>query len=307
MLLACAAQALGAEAPAAVDLRPEAQAGRSARYQVWTVRQTTSTLKSSEGDSRTSTSLLELDGQVTWTVLKARADGAATCSMTVDYLTATITPSEGAVEYNDSRKASGDTDQVQRMLRAMCGVALKVEVGADGSIGHVTGMEAMKRRAGGGGGDQDGVEVPDELDWIETASDLATLCAAPAAVAPGKGWECTLWANCDTGMLRHAMRYTLGGVEEIAGIPVATVTGTGRTSFTVDKNKIAGGDAKVDVRLVSGQVDTQVMFDLQRHEAVGRNTVEQREFEVRIRTEEAAFSNHIREVIQGQALRLSED
>jgi hypothetical protein len=63
----------------------------------------------------------------------------------------------------------------------------------------------------------------------------------------------------------------------------------------------------VDVRLIAGQVDTQVMFDLQRHEAVGRNTVEQREFDIRIRTEEAAFTNHIREIIQGQALRLSED
>ena len=31
------------------------------------------------------------------------------------------------------------------------------------------------------------------------------------------------------------------------------------------------------------------------------------EFEVRIRSEEAAFTNHIREIIQGQALRLSEN
>ena len=106
-----------------MDLRPHPQTGRSARYEIWTLRQTTSTLKTSEGDTRTSVSSVDLQGQMTWTVVKARADGSATCSMTVDYLTATITPGEGPAEHNDSRKSAGDTDQVQRMLRAICGAA----------------------------------------------------------------------------------------------------------------------------------------------------------------------------------------
>jgi hypothetical protein len=307
VLLLCV-PALAADAPAAkapdqapdtADLRPRFVAGRTARYDVWTLRDQQSTIKAG-ADTRSFGSRLEVRGQITWRVERVRPDGSATCVMTMDYLTADLTPSDGPMQHNDTRQSKGDSDTLHTLLRAMAGVPVRCEVAADGSIDKVAGTDGVRRKLPAD------VDAPDDLDYVETAADLATICGAPAATGLGAAWNQDFIWNHEVGRLHQAMRYTLAGVEEIAGIPVATVNGTAKLKIEVDRSKLPA-DAQVDVRLTAGDLTTQVMFDLQRHEAVGRNSYETRQIEAKIRAGDQSLIRVLNETIQSQALRIAEE
>src|SRR6185369_5800987 len=188
-------------------------------------------------DSEPIRTTLELKGEVTWTVEKVRSDGGATCVMTIDWLTAEMTGPGGEVEHNDTRKGQGDSAGLFDTLKAMTGAPLRFEVSDQGVVEKVAGVDAIKKAVG-----EDG-HAPEELDFIETASDLATLPGAPdSALAPGKGWSIDFDWTHELGMMHHTMKYTLTGIEEIAGIPVATVTGHSDPVLKFDKKKL-GEDA----------------------------------------------------------------
>src|SRR5690606_28530873 len=119
----------------------------------------------------------------------------ATCSMTLDWMTAVLTGADGERFRNDSRRGSGDAPPVHDLLRAMTGTALTVEVAADGQVARVGNVEAMRRRA------QDASMVPEELDFIESATDLAVLAGAPAEVRPGGTWRASFRWTHDLGHL----------------------------------------------------------------------------------------------------------
>jgi hypothetical protein len=152
--------------------------------------------------------------------------------------------------------------------------------------------------------------VPEELDFIETATDLATLVAAPESAAVGKNWDTDLkWTWSDApfeGHLLHDMKFTLTGVEQIAGLPVAVVDGRSKLKLDLDRSNLPEGMPPTDVKLVKGDLQTQVMFDLTRSEAIGRNTVQNTTIDFTVRMPDATITRRLVETLQGQALRITE-
>lgn len=287
------------------DLRPRFVQGRGARYEFWTLRDQDITLNLN-GQSQAATTRMEVTGQATWAVERVKPDGSASCVMTLDWIVVTLTTADGATLNNDSRRASGDSEQIHQMLRAMAGVPVRIDVAADGTIRGAAGVEAVRRRAGAD------LRVPDELDFMETAADLATIPVAPAQALPGRSWDYAALWNHDMGKLQAQTRYALVGVEEIAGIPVATVAGASSLRLEPDMSKFpkTGPDGspapRIDIKLTAGKAATQVLFDLQRHEAVGRNTTQETQIETRVRYQSQAITRTSREFVQSQALRLDE-
>lgn len=317
--LALALPALGAEAPPAkpvapaekpaaqtIDLRPHFQAGRSSRYEIWTLRDTRVTL-AMPGHSQSMGSRIELKGEVSWLVEKVKPDGGAACVMTIDWMTADYTNAEGQTTQNDSRRATGGTAAVHKVLRAMAGVPVRIELAPDGSVLGASGAEAIERKIG------KELHPPDNLDFMESASDLATIIAAPAAAHPDDQWTAdNLW-NHEMGRLGVSLKQTLTSFEDIAGIPIATVTGSAKLSLEPDVTKVFPKEVldradgpKIDIKLKSGSLQTQVMFDLQRHEAIGRNSTQETQIEMRIKVRDQAMTRSISETIQSQALRIEE-
>lgn len=286
------------------DLRPRWTAGQTARYEIWTSRSQHSTVSLADQKRTTDTNMVS-EGEVTWAVDRVKADGSAECTMTLDWLTLDYT-SGGKTLKNDSRKGSGEIESVQALLKAMAGVPLKVSVAADGTVAQVDGTKTMAGRLGADRKDL----LPEELDFIETASDLATLIAAPASVGVGKKWGTKLkWTWSDSpfaGFLHHDMTYTLTGVEDLAGLPVAMVEGRSKLKLELDRSALPEGMPPSDVKLVKGELQTQVMFDLSRHEAVGRNTTQATTIDFTIRMPNATISRRLEETLTGQALRIEE-
>jgi hypothetical protein len=282
------------EPTGAVNLRPRYVPGRTIRYAVWTVRQQTI----SRGDEQFSNQF-EVDGEVDWTVERVNADGSAVAVMNMLWLTARITTPDGQVQFNDTRQGSGQTEPVHKLLSAMAGIPLRVELAADGTPTSVSGVDAIRRRAGD-------LPVPEDLDFLETATDLATLPYAPAETVAGKTWPASFTWTHDMGAMKHETRYELVNVESIANIPVANVNFTSRLRLEVDRSKLPTGGPQVDVRLLQGQNSGQIMFDLMHHEAVGRNTLQTQTVQVTVTAEGQRFTQTVAETIQSQALRIAE-
>ena len=110
------------------------------------------------------------------------------------------------------------------------------------------------------------------------------------------------------GKLRYDLRSSLTGIEDIEGVPVANVTTKGTMRLDVDPEKLQApaGGPRVEVRMTRGEYDGQVMFDLTRHEAVGRNSVETRAVEVTLRYQGKAMVRRQTETIRGQTYRIAE-
>lgn len=281
-----------------VNLRPQPVAGRVTRYWVWTQRDQAITMTAA-GNRRSLSNRMEVEGECTWAIVSVRPDGGFSATMTMDWMTARLTMPDGAVHNNDSRRGRGDTEPVHQLIRAMSGVPLTCDVAADGTIQSVRGMDAMKRKASD-------AAIPDELDFIESATDLAVLSAAPESLASGRAWDTRFRWSHELGHLQQDMRYTLSGVEDIEGIPVANVTGVAKVRLDLDRSKLPQGGPPIDIRLRSATFQTQVMFDLTRHEAVGRNTTDTRSIDTTIRLPQATISRVTDETIRSQVLRIEE-
>lgn len=300
-VVVCCLTPAGLAQTAAVNLRPKWEAGQTSRYHFTTTRVQDTTL-SAAGRTRRVATTVESEGEVTWRVDRVNADGSYDCSMTLDWMTAGLTGPDGKTQENDSRRASGDTPPIHDLLEAMTGVTLSVSVAPDGRITGVDGVDQMRRDA------SNPDMVPQDLDFIESATDLATLAGAPAQLAIGGTWDAQFKWTHDLGFIHQEVTYRLTGVEPIAGIPVAMVIGTGSGRLEVDRSQMPKDGPPIDIRLTSSEHQTQVMFDLVRHEAVGRNTVDSRVIDITIRlpTPPGPVTRHVEETISSQTLRVAE-
>ncbi len=306
IVLAGSPAILLAQDTAPINLRPNWVEGQMARYEVWSSRTQQATV-SLAGQSRTTSLKMVSLGEVDWTVDKVKADGSAQCTMTLDWLTLDYTPDEGKTLTNDSRKGSGDIEPFHALLKAMTGVPIKVSIASDGTVTKVQGMKAITARIK----PELKEMVPEELDFIETATDLATLVAAPEATEVGKNWKTKLkWTWSDApfeGFMHHDMTYTLSGVEDVDGLKLAVIDGQSRLKLELDRSDLPEGMPPYDVKLAKGDLQTQVMFDLSRGEAVGRNSIQTTTIDVTIRTPNTTITRRVEETLQSQALRLEEE
>ena len=298
-LLLCPIPGLAQQAPQTVDLRPTFKAGQISEYEIWTRREITSSI-SGHGRTQWSSRSMLLEGQVTWAVDKVHADGSATCSMTVDWITALFTPGEGPEQSNDSRQPSGDTEKLHMLLRAVAGVPVVVEVAANGRVEKILGADAIREQI-----DDPTIELAD-IDFMESASELALLTAAPDATEPSQRWQDRFTWRRELGMLEHDLTYELVKVETIAGIPVATISGTASLSLDVDTSKLPPDGPPLDIDLADGSLSTQIMFDLNRSEVVGRNSIETTHIRAERLLENVTISTTTEQTVQSQALRIVE-
>lgn len=305
LLAMCPLSRTVAQASKPIDLRPTWVEGQTARYEVWSSRIQNATISLAGQSRQTHLSMVSL-GEVSWTVDKIKADGSSQCTMTIDWLTLDYTPDDGKTLKNDSRKGSGDIVPFHALLKAMTGTPIKVSVAADGTIVKVQGTNAIKSKIKPDLKDM----VPEDLDFIETATDLATLIAVPESVQPGSNWKTKLkWTWSDApfqGYMHHDMTYTLSGIEDVAGLPIAIVDGQSKLKLELDRSDIPEGMPPFDVKLIKGDLQSQIMFDLTRGEAIGRNTIENTTIDINIRTPNTTISRRVEQTLQSQALRIEE-
>jgi|GEM_PF-883414 len=295
-----AAPAINVEA---INLRPMFVQGRTSRYEIWSHKVQDVTMRMGP-NQRQASRTTQLKGEISWTVQTVRPDGSATCVMTFEYLTLEMTDSSGDRVFIDSRHARSDNEMMHTFLRAMTGVALRMEVSPEGTPLAVSGTQGIRQKMGS----LPAEAAPDDLDFIENASELATLPGAPETLAVGGNWAMNYQWKHEMGHLKHDAQYVLSDVQEIAGIPIAIVDQTARLQLIPDYSKLPQGGPKVDIRQLAGTYQRQVMFDLQRHDTVGSNTTSSLTVEVRITLpNNQVITRTIVESAQEQVLRIAED
>jgi len=285
-----------------LDLRPKFKPGRTSRYDIWTQRQQTIAVEAG-GQSREMTVQTEMTAEVAWTVDEVHADGSATCSMTFAYLAMKSTGPEGEESVNDTRRLSGDSELAYQSLKAMTGVALKVEVAADGTVQSVSGVEKI---AAASPREDAALE---EKDFMETANSLAYLPGVPEELEVGGTWPGRFEWNHELGTMAYDTTYTVKQVEAIADIPVVTVHAESRMTLSVDQEKVnpIPNASPMDVRLLEGSDSEQVMFDMQRGEVVGRNASQHTRTSAALTLGGNTLSRVIDEKTQSQVLRIAEE
>ena len=294
-----------AEEPDGIDLRPHFSAGRQARYQFWTRRrlQHTTTVGVNERSVERS---YAIDGELTWLVREVESSGTATCVLTIDWMSWTLTLPDGTVQVNDSRQPSGAIEPVHDLLRATTGVPLTFWMDADGTVLRLAGTDAIRATVG------PDIPIPEDLDYIESATDLAVLPRAPERLQPGGEWPASFEWNHEFGSTRHRMRFALDSVETVDDIRVATVSGAADVELTADQDKVKRAlgippeGPALRIEPLAGGVDTTVFFDLSRHEAVGRNTVEQYQTSISFELGDQTVRTVRHDTVHGQLLRIEE-
>lgn len=300
LLLTVALPAWAQTSEMTFNLQPKFVAGQQARYSLWT-RRNTLTQVTVLGNTRQQSTSYIVEGEATWSVISTNEDGTAQCQMSFDWFSLTFTMPDGSVQVNDTRNGTAQTPQVYPVLSAMVGRPLEVVMAADGSVKSITGTDAMRSAAG------DENELPEDIDFIESASDLATLPFAPAQATIGQSWETGFRWSHELGRMNHAVNFTLSSVRNVKGIDLATITGNGILTLDIDQDKMPKEDGvQIDISLDEGTIAHQILLDMDRHEAVGRNSL----MTTRIRTSMNDGTNSITqltsETVQSQALRISE-
>lgn len=287
---------------ARADLRPHFAVGRSATYDLWTQRTTRVVLRAGS-NTRTQDSSVEFQGRIRWSVNQLRADGSASCTMTTEWIAATVTAPDGSTQVSDSRRPRGRGERLDELLRALASHPIRCEVAADGSVLRITGGDTVRRAL------SDPDSGPSDRDFIETATGLATLHASPSDLPVGRSWSTRHQWDHELGELREDAAHTLSGIEVIAGVPVASVASRSRLRLDPDDSKLPGpgpNGPKVDVRMTAGDIDSQTLYDLWRHEAVGRNSITRRGIEIRLSFPQGTITRSIQDTIHGQIIRVAE-
>ncbi|QDU35442.1 hypothetical protein KS4_35230 [Poriferisphaera corsica] len=308
ILTAYSSSLIAQDQQATYDLRPATwKANQTTRYEFWNRRDRNINM-SFAGDSRDSTDAYESTGETTWIVDRVNADGSSTCRMKIDWLKITLIGPTGDEVAVDSRENNpAPYEEYGNLLKAMCSAWLTYEIGADGSVNSVSGMDQMVSQV------DNPDDLPTELDFIESASDLAQLIGPPPALVIGGSWQHDFRWSYNVGLpgvkafMNYDMDFTLTNVEDIETIPVATVDGTGSMTLEIDQASIPAEAPPVNIRLINSSLQSQVLFDLTRSEAVGRNLSQDETINITISTPNGELLQVIQTKHQGQVLRLSEE
>lgn len=257
-----------------VTLRPKWEAGQTARYEFWS-----KTVKNEKalmlGKEQTKSTTYITDGTMTWTVDEVAEDGSAVCTLKLNNIKFTIGNGKDEPKIIDSQNLGGDQPVFDSLVTAMVSTPLKVSVNADGTIAGVEGVDAMNTAAG-----QEAVDaklVPEEIDFMETASELATLIAAPASATPGQTWNAKNTWNHDSvipgtdTLGEWDTNFSFASVSNIAGVPIATIKSKSTIDMKVDLSKLPERSPDVDVQINGATGRGEILFDLSRHETVARN------------------------------------
>ena len=296
--------ALAGAVPAApVMLAPAAwRAGQTATYAFDTKLRRSVTVTLGER-SRTQQSETDILGEIDWTVNAVRPAGGYDCTMTLTWMSVETRAGGDPTRVDSRRPAGADTREMHGLLRAMAGTPLQVTVEPDGRVAGVDGLDAMKSKA------KTPDLIPDEADFVETASGLAALAGAPRRpLDAGERWDAGFTWKHDLGTVDEDWTYRLEGVEPVAGVTLATVTGEARSRLHVDEQhtRAPAGAPELTVRLVDRETTSRVLMDVDRGEAAGRygRTSETVRFEMKLPA--GTFRREMHELTVSEVVRVAE-
>jgi hypothetical protein len=261
-----------------------------------------STTVNVQGRSQTIRQQFHYDGQMRWQVESVAPDGSATCRMTVDWLALTSSVADKTSQVNDTRKRNGDTPALHQFLKAMTGKPLRLRVSVDGQVQKVEGVAAVR------------ADTPKEMvgavldeQFIEMAYDLAVVPDAPAQARPGSRWSFAFRSLHELGWIDEKAGFVLTGIEQIAGMPIAIITASDRLKFQPRLPDLPADGPDISMRMTSATSSKQILWDLTRHEAAGRNSTQSRTFQVRMTYQGQTVTRTIKESAQQQMLRIAEN
>lgn len=283
----------------AVNLQPRFEAGRVTRYSLWTQRDSRMDVSYSGRDQTFERGTL-VEGEATWTVERVHADGSASCVLLLDWLAVTVTNPDGERVSADSRRGGGDNPALDEVVNALVRTPLRYDVGPDAVIRRVDGLHDVQRKL---------KELPadafSERDLLEMAYDMAIVGHAPADARPGGVWRHDLERSHELGTFQVRMDYELTGAEWLEGQMIANLRGRGELRFEARRSD---GPPQVDVVLRDPSCEEQVMWDLRRGEAVGRNESRSYTLGMVIHIgDQHTVRQTLTETVQNQALRIAED
>lgn len=295
------------------NLRPQWTVGQSATYEFWGKTEKAETAQVL-GQERSETTTFISEGQVSWRVDAVNDDGSATCTMQLKKIVFTIKAGEMDPIKFDSDNPAGDRPALDNLMSAMTQTPLTITVAADGTIDKVEGIDELSNAAGAEA--QEAEIVPEELDFKETASDLATLIAAPAEAATGQTWTASntwnhedVFPNAET-TAKWDTTFTLDSLGVIAGVPIATIKTKSEVDIQVDLSDLPEGAPDIDIQISDTSAAGEVLFDLSRHEAVARNETMTYTASITIpapRPDMPPITVKVVETNQSQLLRTSEE
>lgn len=263
-----------AQDEATTNLRPKWKVGQTATYDFWGKTQKTETAELF-GQVQSETTTYVSEGRMSWTVEEVNADGSAACTMRLVKIKFTVTAGEAEPMVIDSENPAGDRKVFEDLMSAMTSSPLTVRVNADGTIAAVEGVDELTNAAGQEAQEAD--VVPEEIDFKETASDLATLIAAPADATVGQTWNAKNTWNHDNVMpgaetqAEWDTTFTFASLGEIAGVPIATIKSESAIDMKADLSELPENAPDIDIQFENAKGKGEILFDLSRNETVARN------------------------------------
>ena len=262
------------EEPTPISLQPKWVAGQTAYYHYWSKSEKTETAEMLD-QKKSETTTVTNEMKIRWTVEEVADDGSATCTFKFETIKVKIATDDQDPLEIDSENPKGEPPLLDDLVSAMIDTPMTIKVNADGSIESIQGIDKLNEAAG-----QDAVDadvIPDELDFKQSASELATLVTAPAQATPGQTWNTKhtwnhekLIPRLDT-KAKWDIQFTYDSVGEIEGVPIATVTTDATYDIQVDLSELPENGPQVDIQINEAKGNGEILFDLSRHEAVARN------------------------------------
>ena len=254
-----------------VSLRPGFVEGRATVYEFWVQRRRDRTVRVGPRE-QTATVNLTSRGELVWRVESVQADGDAVCVLRYRSVRVTI---EGGGQSQSFDTAGEGEGPLKELIDALAGNDLTFDVAADGTIREVRGVSQIAA------GVSEARAVPEDREFVETAARLATLLAAPAQAEEGARWRTTEAFPHERGEVTYDMTFALRGLDRLEGVPLAYVTLDSDLELDVPEDKMppAPPGADVKVALTDGSCEAQIIWDLDKGEVAGRNTLMTMEIE----------------------------
>ncbi len=286
--------------PSPIDLRSRWTQGQTARFAFTT--QLRRRMEITLGDRRREQSTdTDLEGEVTWVVQQVNVDGGARGTMTLDWMSATTRAGDNVTVVDSRRTVSKDGKAMHQIFRAMAKVPVEVDMAPDGRVKRATGLDAMHAQV------QDPGLIPDALDFQESASGLAQFAAAPPPLAVGEAWDAAFRWNHELGKMDEDWRFRLESVETVAGVPLATITGTAQSRLEVapEQTEVPEGTPPLRIKLEEREAEMRVLMDLGRGEAVGRYSRVKERVVAEMKLPAGVFRRVMHETVTSDLIRLN--
>ncbi len=278
-----------------LDLRPHWKQGQTSAYRVISERKLSAQITGPMGDNQSSATM-RVEGEVAWEVLEASPDGGGVARLTTRKMQFSMTNDKGRTLTADERRADEEIKEMRNLIKAYVDTPITAHIAADGTIEKLEGLDDMQSRAGELG------ESITENDLKDMVRETVLLSGATDAMQMGDSWKHE-YQTTVTGKAEAQvkLRYELMGAEEIAGVPVAAVSGQGEV-------KIKKPELPPHARFkqTEGEENSQTYFDLTRHEVIGRNVDTVVGFRVEISLGGETITQQTTIHLNGQVLRIEE-